>query len=75
MGCRGVRFGFPFPGTRALEHLEREIQAGSLLLGTQEPGNPGSWEPGVMTQQYVGHMTEDRYGWIAQLVEHPPGTR
>ncbi len=29
----------------------------------------------VMTQQYVGHMTEDRYGWIAQLVEHPPGTR
>jgi hypothetical protein len=28
----------------------------------------------VMTQQYVGHMTEDRYGWIAQLVGHCPGT-
>ncbi len=31
--------------------------------------------PAVMTQQYVGHMTEDRYDWIAQFVEHPPGTR
>ncbi len=29
----------------------------------------------VMTQQYVGHMTEDRHGWIAQLLEYPPGTR
>jgi hypothetical protein len=28
-----------------------------------------------MTQQYVGHITEERYSWIAQLVEHPPGTR
>ncbi len=26
--------------TRALEHLEREIQACSPFLGTQEPGNP-----------------------------------
>ncbi len=28
-----------------------------------------------MTQQYVGRMTEDRYDWIAQLVEYSPGTR
>ncbi len=28
-----------------------------------------------MTEQYVGHMTEERYSWIAQLAEHPPGTR
>jgi len=27
-----------------------------------------------MTEQYVVHMTEDKYGWIAQLVEHPPST-
>ncbi len=29
----------------------------------------------VMTQQYVGHMTEERYGCIVQLVDHSAGTR
>jgi hypothetical protein len=28
-----------------------------------------------MTEQYVDHMTEERYSWIAQLAEHPPSTR
>jgi hypothetical protein len=29
-----------------------------------------------MTQQYVDHMTEEIYGWIAPLFEHDPdGTK
>ncbi len=26
-----------------------------------------------MIDQYVDHITEERYGWITQLIEHKPG--
>ncbi len=53
-----VSSGFLLLGTRALEHLEREIQAGSPFLGTEEPGNPDTPTSQTVTEALATPITD-----------------